>query len=53
MTVRDVASDGLILVGALCALAGVYLLLGLAVALIALGMVVAAAGVAVDRKVGR
>ena len=37
MTVRGWLSDALILAGALCALAGVYLLLGLAVALIALG----------------
>ena len=37
MTVRDWLADGLILLGTLCALAGVYLLLGLAVALIALG----------------
>jgi hypothetical protein len=45
MTVRDWLADGLILLGALCVLAGVYLLLGLAVALIAMGCAVVFVGV--------
>lgn len=45
MTVRDWLADGLILLGALCVLGGVYLLLGLAVALIVLGCVAVFAGV--------
>ena len=49
MTVRDWLADGLILLGALCVLAGVYLLLGLAVALIALGAAVVFAGVRMGR----
>ena len=49
MTVRDWLADGLILLGALCVLAGVYLLLGLAVALIGLGGAVGWAGVRMGR----
>ncbi len=45
MTVRDWLGDGLILLGALCVLGGVYLLLGLAVALIVLGCATVFAGV--------
>lgn len=49
MMVRGWLSDALILVGALCALAGVYLLLGLAVALVVLGLAVGWAGVRMGR----
>ena len=49
MTVRDWLSDGLILLGALCVLGGVYLLLGLAVALILLGCAAVFAGVKAGR----
>ncbi len=44
MTVRDWLADGLILLGALCVLAGVYLLLGLAVTLIVFGLTVGYVG---------
>ena len=49
MTVRDWLADGLILLGALCVLAGVYLLLGLAVALIAMGAAVVFVGMRMVR----
>ncbi len=49
MTVRDWLADGLVLLGALCALAGVYLLLGLAVALIAMGAAVVFVGMRMVR----
>lgn len=49
MTVRDWLADGLILLGTLCALAGVYLLLGLAVALISMGAAVVFVGVRMVR----
>lgn len=49
MTVRDVAADVLVLVGALCILGGVYLLLGLAVTLIVMGVMAAFVGVRMGR----
>ena len=49
MMARDWLADLLILVGALCVLAGVYLLAGLAVALIGLGGAVGWAGVRMGR----
>lgn len=44
MTVRDWLADGLILLGALCVVSGVYLLLGLAVSLIVFGLAVGYVG---------
>ena len=49
MTLRDWLADGLLLLGALCVLTGVYLLLGLAVALIAMGAAVVFVGMRMVR----